>query len=190
MEKAFQEYFASQNLATLPTAFDGRSDYEAFQNNGVPAGGLFSGAEEIKTAAQVGLFGGTAGVAYDPNYHQAGDGRDEPEPDRLRPAVRRSRVGGAALRPGRAASGEVRGTDAPQRRGRTPLRAAGGVPRRPAPALARDGRVDVAACPRRYGAHGQAQAARPLGPAGAQEDVGRAGLAEHDPRPSGGSPAC
>jgi Zn-dependent M28 family amino/carboxypeptidase len=60
----------------LPTAFDGRSDYQAFQNNGVPAGGLFSGAEQIKTAEQVALFGGTEGLAFDPSYHQAGDGRD------------------------------------------------------------------------------------------------------------------
>jgi hypothetical protein len=43
-------------------------------NAGIPAGGLFSGAEEIKTPEQAAIYGGTAGVAYDPCYHQACDG--------------------------------------------------------------------------------------------------------------------
>ncbi|HYN16848.1 MAG TPA: M20/M25/M40 family metallo-hydrolase, partial [Actinomycetes bacterium] len=73
IEAVFNDYFASQGLATEPTAFDGRSDYGPFIAVGIPAGGLFSGAEGIKTAAQAAVYGGTAGVAYDPNYHQAGD---------------------------------------------------------------------------------------------------------------------
>ena len=40
---------------------------------GIPAGGTFSGAEEIKTAAEAAIYGGTAGVAYDTCYHQACD---------------------------------------------------------------------------------------------------------------------
>ena len=43
---------------------------------GIPAGGLFTGAEEIKTAEQAAVYGGTAGVAYDPCYHQACDDID------------------------------------------------------------------------------------------------------------------
>ncbi len=39
----------------------------------IPAGGLFTGAEGIKTAAQAATYGGTADVAYDPCYHQACD---------------------------------------------------------------------------------------------------------------------
>lgn len=66
-------YFDSQRILTEPTAFDGRSDYKPFQDNGVAAGGLFSGAEVAKSAAQVEKWGGTAGLAFDPNYHQAGD---------------------------------------------------------------------------------------------------------------------
>ncbi len=69
----FEDWFASRDLATEPTAFDGRSDYFAFIGAGIPAGGLFSGAEDIKTADQVVLYGGTAGVAFDPCYHQACD---------------------------------------------------------------------------------------------------------------------
>ena len=73
IEDVFVDYFASQGLATEPTEFDGRSDYDAFINAGIPAGGLFTGAEGIKTAAQAAVYGGTAGVAYDPCYHQACD---------------------------------------------------------------------------------------------------------------------
>jgi Zn-dependent M28 family amino/carboxypeptidase len=73
IERKFVNYFDSQDLPTEPTAFDGRSDYKPFQDNGIAAGGLFSGAEVAKSAAQVEKWGGTAGLAFDPNYHQAGD---------------------------------------------------------------------------------------------------------------------
>jgi Zn-dependent M28 family amino/carboxypeptidase len=53
--------------------FDGRSDYGPFIANGIPAGGTFTGAEGIKTPEQAARYGGRAGVAYDPNYHGAGD---------------------------------------------------------------------------------------------------------------------
>jgi Zn-dependent M28 family amino/carboxypeptidase len=69
IENLFTSYFAGQNLATDPTAFDGRSDYGPFIAAGIPAGGLFSGAEGVKTAEQAAVYGGTAGVAYDPCYH-------------------------------------------------------------------------------------------------------------------------
>ena len=72
----FLDYFASQGLATEPTEFDGRSDYFGFINNGIPAGGLFTGAEGIKTADEAAIYGGTAGVAYDPCYHAACDDID------------------------------------------------------------------------------------------------------------------
>ncbi|GAB3107659.1 M28 family metallopeptidase [Streptomyces calidiresistens] len=52
-----------------PTAFSGRSDYGPFIEVGIPAGGTFTGAEGIKTEAQAELWGGVAGVAYDPCYH-------------------------------------------------------------------------------------------------------------------------
>ncbi|KAL2825758.1 hypothetical protein BDW59DRAFT_172133 [Aspergillus cavernicola] len=73
IEKLFEDYFAAQGLATIPTEFDGRSDYEAFILNGIPAGGVFTGAEDIKTEEEAALFGGTAGVSFDENYHLAGD---------------------------------------------------------------------------------------------------------------------
>ena len=81
IEKVFEDFFASEGLASEPTAFDGRSDYDAFITAGIPAGGLFTGAEGAKTAAQVPLYGGLstfdgASVSYDPCYHQACDSLD------------------------------------------------------------------------------------------------------------------
>ncbi|MDR7083918.1 Zn-dependent M28 family amino/carboxypeptidase [Arthrobacter ginsengisoli] len=76
VEKVFLDYFQSQNLPVAPTAFDGRSDYFGFINNGIPAGGLFTGAEGIKTAEETQIFGGTAGAAYDACYHAACDDID------------------------------------------------------------------------------------------------------------------
>ena len=73
IERVFLDYFASQGLAAEPTAFDGRSDYGPFIDRGIPAGGLFTGSRGIKTAAQAAVYGGTAGVAYDPCYHEACD---------------------------------------------------------------------------------------------------------------------
>ena len=73
IEALFNDYFASQGLATEPTAFDGRSDYGPFIAVGIPAGGLFSGAEGEKTVEEATIYGGTAGAPYDPCYHQACD---------------------------------------------------------------------------------------------------------------------
>jgi Zn-dependent M28 family amino/carboxypeptidase len=73
VEDVFVDFFASIGRETEPTAFDGRSDYDAFVAAGIPAGGLFTGAEDIKTAEQAAKWGGTAGVAFDPCYHQACD---------------------------------------------------------------------------------------------------------------------
>ena len=73
IEDVFNAYFASRGLAFEPTPFDGRSDYGPFIAEGIPAGGLFTGAEGTKSPAQVALYGGTAGIAYDPCYHQPCD---------------------------------------------------------------------------------------------------------------------
>ena len=73
IEALFEEYYADRDIPSEPTAFSGRSDYQAFINNGVPAGGLFTGAEVVKTAGQVAKWGGTAGIAYDPCYHAVCD---------------------------------------------------------------------------------------------------------------------
>ncbi|HEX5014769.1 MAG TPA: M20/M25/M40 family metallo-hydrolase [Candidatus Limnocylindrales bacterium] len=73
IEKVFTDYFASVGLASEPTAFDGRSDYGPFIAVGIPAGGLFTGAEDIKTAEEADIYGGVAGEPYDECYHSACD---------------------------------------------------------------------------------------------------------------------
>ncbi|CAG7952407.1 unnamed protein product [Penicillium olsonii] len=73
IEALFENYFKSKNLPYIPTAFDGRSDYDGFISRGIPAGGVFTGAEGVKTEAEAKLFGGQAGVSYDANYHAVGD---------------------------------------------------------------------------------------------------------------------
>ena len=81
IESVFEDFFASEGLASEPTAFDGRSDYDAFISAGIPAGGLFTGAEDAKSPEQVALYGGLAtfdgeAVSYDPCYHQPCDSMD------------------------------------------------------------------------------------------------------------------
>ena len=69
IEKLFVDYFNGLGLASEPTPFNGRSDYNRFIAVGIPAGGLFTGAEGLKTAQQAAIYGGVAGLAYDPCYH-------------------------------------------------------------------------------------------------------------------------
>ncbi|MES0835145.1 MULTISPECIES: M28 family peptidase [Nocardiopsidaceae] len=71
--KVFADYFASQDQVSEPGVLSGRSDYRAFMESGIPSGGLFSGADGIKSEEQVEWYGGTAGEAFDPYYHTADD---------------------------------------------------------------------------------------------------------------------
>jgi Zn-dependent M28 family amino/carboxypeptidase len=73
IQKTFEDYFDARGLVSEPTEFNGRSDYSAFIAAGIPAGGLFSGGDGIKTEEQVEYYGGTAGEQYDPYYHTADD---------------------------------------------------------------------------------------------------------------------
>jgi Zn-dependent M28 family amino/carboxypeptidase len=76
IEQVFKDFWDSQGLQYETIPFDGRSDYDAFTAAGIPAGGIFAGAEGIKTQAQVGLYGGTAGDPFDVCYHQLCDDLD------------------------------------------------------------------------------------------------------------------
>ncbi|WP_436493173.1 M28 family metallopeptidase [Actinokineospora sp. HUAS TT18] len=73
IEKAFVDFLGATGTPTQGTDFSGRSDYGRFIAVGIPAGGLFTGAEGIKTQAQADLWGGEANVAYDKCYHQKCD---------------------------------------------------------------------------------------------------------------------
>lgn len=74
IEQAFVGYLQEhENVPVEGTDFNGRSDYGPFIAVGIPAGGVFTGAEDIKTPQQAQQWGGRAGSAYDPCYHQACD---------------------------------------------------------------------------------------------------------------------
>ncbi len=73
IESLFTGWFDSVGQAHEPIPFDGRSDYVGFTDAGIPAGGVFTGAERPKTADEVAMFGGTLGAPLDPCYHQACD---------------------------------------------------------------------------------------------------------------------
>ena len=73
IETVFESFYTSADEPYDDSQFSGRSDYQAFILNGIPSSGLFTGAEQLKTAEQAGIWGGTAGVAFDPCYHQACD---------------------------------------------------------------------------------------------------------------------
>jgi hypothetical protein len=83
IEEIFVDWFDAQGLASEPTEFSGRSDYGPFIEAGIPAGGLFTGAEGIKTEEQAAIYGGTAGEQYDPCYHLGCDDIDNLSLDAL-----------------------------------------------------------------------------------------------------------
>jgi len=73
IESLFETYYTMKGLPYKGTDFTGRSDYGPFIAVGIPSGGLFTGAEGIKTPEEAALWGGTAGQQYDPCYHLACD---------------------------------------------------------------------------------------------------------------------
>ena len=73
IEDLFESFYTLSNEPYDDAAFDARSDYQAFINNGIPASGLFTGAEVPKTAEQQSIWGGTVGAQFDPCYHLACD---------------------------------------------------------------------------------------------------------------------
>jgi Zn-dependent M28 family amino/carboxypeptidase len=75
-EQMFRDYFDSVGQDVVDYQFSGRSDYQAFINNGVAAGGLSTGSNGLKSDYEEFLFGGASGVSYDPNYHSADDDMD------------------------------------------------------------------------------------------------------------------
>lgn len=68
-EALFEDYFFLRNLPSEGTEISFRSDYAQFFVEGIAFGGLFTGAEGLKTEEQAMTFGGDAGIAFDPCYH-------------------------------------------------------------------------------------------------------------------------
>jgi Zn-dependent M28 family amino/carboxypeptidase len=73
IEDLYESYYTLVGEPYDDAEFSGRSDYEAFILAGIPAGGLFTGAEVVKTAEQAAIWGGTAGEQFDPCYHELCD---------------------------------------------------------------------------------------------------------------------
>ncbi|WP_283135331.1 M28 family peptidase [Rhizohabitans arisaemae] len=74
LENHLKTFYSSINVPTeIETAGDGRSDHTPFKNAGVRVGGVFTGAEQLKSSAQATKWGGTAGQAFDRCYHSACD---------------------------------------------------------------------------------------------------------------------
>ena len=73
IENAFRAYFAARGLAVEEASLGGGSDHAAFARAGIPVGGLFTGADEPKSAELARRFGGEAGRAFDACYHKACD---------------------------------------------------------------------------------------------------------------------
>ena len=76
IEDVYESYYTLVGEPYDDSEFSGRSDYQAFIQNGIPAAGLFTGAEVRKTAAQQAIWGGTTGAQFDPCYHLACDDYD------------------------------------------------------------------------------------------------------------------
>ena len=69
IEDMFEAFFTSRGEPFKDTEFSGRSDYGPFIAVGIPAGGLFTGAEVPKTVTEAAIWGGVAGAQLDPCYH-------------------------------------------------------------------------------------------------------------------------
>jgi len=72
-EALFEKYFKLRHLEFEGSEISFRSDYAQFFQDGIAFGGLFSGADGLKTEEQAVKYGGTAGEPFDPCYHQACD---------------------------------------------------------------------------------------------------------------------
>ncbi|WP_377008813.1 M28 family peptidase [Comamonas endophytica] len=70
---SFSDFYAARQLASKRMNSGGRSDHKPFADIGVPFGGIFTGAESIKTQQEADTWGGTAGEALDPCYHRGCD---------------------------------------------------------------------------------------------------------------------
>lgn len=76
IERTLVAYLKAAGKTAQDTSFQGRSDYDGFTRAGIPAGGIFSGAEAKMTASEAELWGGVGGAPYDPNYHPKTDTLD------------------------------------------------------------------------------------------------------------------
>ncbi len=70
---ALEHALRERKLRFEPISIGAVSDHAPFVAAGIPAAGLYSGSDEIKTARQARTYGGRAGRPLDPCYHQRCD---------------------------------------------------------------------------------------------------------------------
>ena len=73
IEKLFESYYTGLNLPFKGTDLSGRGDYRPFMEAGIPVGGIFTGADEIKSLEEAEIWGGTPRILHDPCYHEVCD---------------------------------------------------------------------------------------------------------------------
>ena len=76
IKNLFLDYFDKRDLATDLIDLSGRSDHGPFERAGIPVGGLFTGAEMLKSEQSAEEVGGEAGEPADSCYHLACDDID------------------------------------------------------------------------------------------------------------------
>jgi Zn-dependent M28 family amino/carboxypeptidase len=69
----FASFYGARGLEFEPVLIFNSTDTAPFIAAGIPVGGVFTGAAGVKTAEEAAIYGGTAGVQYDPCYHLACD---------------------------------------------------------------------------------------------------------------------
>jgi Zn-dependent M28 family amino/carboxypeptidase len=102
VQDLFAQALGEESVPFEAIALGGSSDHFPFDQRGVPVGGLFSGANEVKTADQATTFGGTADAPEDACYHLACDTAQNVDQQLLEQLAR-----AAAWTVGRLASGEI-----------------------------------------------------------------------------------
>ena len=78
LKDLYIDWYTSHGLNHTLVPFDGRSDYVGFIDQGIPAGGIATGAEGVKTPDGKDKFGGEIGKWFDPCYHQLCDNLSNP----------------------------------------------------------------------------------------------------------------
>lgn len=74
IERTLAGYLNLAGVRPADIPLDAAGDYSPFLTAGVPIGGLTTGSTQQKSAVQARLWGGRAGVAFDPNHGTPRDG--------------------------------------------------------------------------------------------------------------------
>ncbi|MGA8047706.1 MAG: M28 family peptidase [Dermatophilaceae bacterium] len=82
-ERVIADRFDSTGQPWVDVPFAAAGDHRPFARAGVPVAGLTAGADGTKSPDDAAVFGGTAGLAYDPNHDTVADDVDNVDPDTL-----------------------------------------------------------------------------------------------------------